>query len=227
MTRNNDTTHDPVLGGEIALYLNERGVESPFSTKIQSLVPTAVTYDMIRQNVESILSLLGLDLNNDSIARTPERVAKMFIEEAFRGLDYSNFPRCTTIENHMKVDEMIIVRDISVQSMCEHHLVAFTGNACVGYIPKTRLLGLSKFNRVVDFFSRRPQVQERLTEQVYHALSYILDTDDVAVVIECAHHCVKLRGVRDVNSETVTSKMGGRFLSKPEARAEFLTLARR
>lgn len=222
-----DNGCDVELGGKIATHLKGLGVETPFKESIQSFQPSDLLYDYLVQRFEEILCAFDLDMADDSLEKTPERVAKMYIEEAFKGLNYANFPTCTTIENKMKVDEMIIVRGISVQSMCEHHLVAFTGNASIGYIPKTKLLGLSKFNRVVDFFSRRPQVQERLTEQVYHALSYILETADVAVVIECAHHCVKLRGVKDVNSETVTSKMGGRFLSKPEARAEFLTLTKR
>lgn len=169
-----------------------------------------------------IMEFLDLDLSNDSLKKTPSRVAKMYIEEIFWGLNYDNFPEVSVFQNSMKVDEMILETS-SVMSTCEHHFVPFVGKAYTAYIPNTRLLGLSKFNRVVDFFSRRPQVQERLTEQIAATLQLALGTENVAVVIKAEHMCVKLRGVKDQNSITVTSKMSGHF-RKPEVRAEFFAL---
>lgn len=214
------------LGYEIEDMLYKRGLETPRDPNKLFWSTESINPSYIAGNIESTLGVLGLDLDDDSLRETPRRVAKMYLEEVFRGLDYRNFPKCTTIENKMRVDEIVLCKDIAVYSTCEHHLVPFTGVAHVGYIPKDKILGLSKFNRIVDFFSRRTQVQERLTEQVYATLSYILGTVDVAVVFECTHHCVRLRGVKDVNSSTITSKMGGRFLTKPEARMEFLKLAK-
>lgn len=215
---------DPDLGLDIHQTLKDSKVESPFIEGAGA--GESVQIPLIKDYIKSLLNVMNLDVNHPSLKETPDRVAEMYVLEAFRGLDYNNFPKCTTIPNESKIDEMIIVRDIAVTSMCEHHLVAFTGIAHVGYVPDKKLLGLSKFNRIVDFFSRRPQVQERLTEQVYYALEHILGTPNVAVIVECVHHCVRLRGVKDVNSSTVTSKMGGLFLAKPEARGEFLKLAK-
>jgi GTP cyclohydrolase I len=167
---------------------------------------------------------LGLDLTDDSLADTPKRVAKMFVNEIFWGLDYEAFPKCTTIQNKMGYNEMLIERNINVQSNCEHHFVVIDGLATVGYIPKDVVLGLSKINRVVEYFAKRPQVQERLTEQVFHALEYILDTDNIAVVIDAQHYCVKSRGVEDTGSTTITSKLGGAFKNDPTTRAEFMSI---
>ena len=126
----------------------------------------------------------------------------------------------------MNYNEMVVERNISVQSNCEHHFVVIDGLATVAYVPNKKVLGLSKINRIVEYFSKRPQIQERLTEQVYHALSFILDTEDVAVMIDAQHYCVKSRGVEDTGSSTITSRLGGGFKSDPEVRAEFLALAR-
>jgi GTP cyclohydrolase I len=170
------------------------------------------------------MKTMGLDLNDDSLTDTPKRVAKMYVNEIFWGLDYDAFPKCTTVDNKMKYDEMVVERNVNVQSNCEHHFVIIDGLATVGYIPKQKVLGLSKINRIVEYFSKRPQIQERLTEQVYHALSYILETENVAVVIDAQHYCVKSRGVEDVGSSTVTSKLGGCFKSDPAVRAEFMNI---
>ena len=148
----------------------------------------------------------------------------MYVNEIFWGLDYEAFPKCTTVDNKMKYDEMVVERNVNVQSNCEHHFVVIDGVATVGYIPKQKVLGLSKINRVVEYFSKRPQIQERLTEQVYHALQYILETDDIAVVIDAQHYCVKSRGVEDVGSSTVTSKLGGVFKKDPAVRTEFMNI---
>jgi GTP cyclohydrolase I len=150
----------------------------------------------------------------------------MYTQEIFWGLNYANFPKATAVGNTMKYDELLATK-CTVRSVCEHHLVPFTGTAWIGYLPKTKILGLSKFNRVVDFFSRRPQIQERLTAQITAALQLILETKDVACVIRAAHMCVMLRGIEDHQSETVTSEMGGRFFSKAPLRQEFLNLVNR
>ena len=170
------------------------------------------------------MRILGLDLSDESLIETPKRVAKMYVNEIFWGLDYEAFPKCTTVDNKMKYDEMVIERNVNVQSNCEHHFVVIDGLATVGYIPNQKVLGLSKINRIVEYFSKRPQIQERLTEQIYHALQYILETDNVAVVINAQHYCVKSRGVEDVGSSTVTSKLGGCFKVDPSVRAEFMNI---
>ena len=162
------------------------------------------------------MKLLELDLSDDSLVDTPKRVAKMYVNEIFWGLDYEAFPKCTAVDNKMKYDEMVIERNINVQSNCEHHFVVIDGVATVAYI--------SKLNRVVEYFAKRPQIQERLTEQVYHALSYILDTENIGVIVDAQHYCVKSRGVEDVGSSTITSKLGGCFKNDPAVRNEFMNI---
>jgi GTP cyclohydrolase I len=180
----------------------------------------------IEKSFSHIMQVLGLDLDDDSLCDTPKRVAKMYVNEIFWGLDYEAFPKCTAVDNKMKYNEMVCERNINVQSNCEHHFVVIDGLATVAYVPNQKVLGLSKINRIVEYFSKRPQIQERLTEQVFHALQYILETEDVAVMIDAQHYCVKSRGVEDTGSSTVTSKLGGGFKSDPAARAEFYQLAR-
>lgn len=170
-----------------------------------------------------VVQTLGLDLSDDSLAETPHRIAKMYVSEIFSGLDYHNFPKVTQIDNKMKVKEMIKVRDIGVSSTCEHHFVTIDGTATVAYIPSNKVIGLSKINRIVRFFAQRPQVQERLTEQVLVALQTLLETDNVAVSIEAVHYCVKARGVMDVNSKTQTTALGGSFREDARTRAEFFS----
>jgi GTP cyclohydrolase I len=199
---------DKDLGLRVKNYLIEKGVETPmkdynFSNEYKKTE--------IENYFRKIMELLELDLEDDSLMDTPRRVSKMYVDEIFFGLDYSNFPKATVVDNKMKYDEMVVERNINVQSNCEHHFVIIDGCAHVSYIPNNKVLGLSKLNRIVEFFSKRPQIQERLTEQIYYALSYILETENVAVVIEANHYCVKSRGIQDVNSDTVTSKLGGVF----------------
>ena len=179
-------------------------------------------YRRIVQSFTDITRTLGLDLNDDSLAETPHRIAKMYVDEIFSGLDYSRFPKISVISNKMQVEEMVQVDDIDVVSTCEHHFVTIDGRARVAYIPKDKVIGLSKINRIVRFFAQRPQVQERLTQQVLVALQTLLDTDDVAVTIDAVHYCVKSRGVMDSNSRTRTTSLGGAFKSDPSTRAEFL-----
>lgn len=197
--------------------LLDLGIETPMKPGPQG------QFQNIRECFKVVMESLDLNLEDDSLQRTPERIAQMYTEEIFYGLNYDNWPEFQLFENTMQVDEMI-AETCTVMSTCEHHFVPFIGKAYIGYIPKTKIIGLSKFNRVVDFFARRPQVQERLTEQIAATLRYCLGVEDVAVVLKCEHYCIRIRGVQDQQSVTVTSKMGGAFKNKPEARAEFLAL---
>lgn len=210
------------LGREIHALLESKGIETPMTIKTEDEIQT--NHNKIEQHVASIMSELRMDLSDDSLKDTPRRVAKMFCHEIFGGLDYDNFPQDTTIENRMGVDEIVCVRDITVRSTCEHHLQPIYGVAHLAYIPNEKLLGLSKFDRILDFFATRPQVQERLTEQVYATLVYILGTEDVAVFIDAAHFCMRMRGVKDAKATTVTSKMGGRFRTQEAARREVIAI---
>lgn len=181
----------------------------------------------IQQHMRSVLELLGLDLRDDSLEETPHRLAKMYVDEIFSGLDYQTFPKITKIQNRMKVSEMVLVDDITLTSTCEHHFVTIDGKVAVAYYPKDWVIGLSKINRVVQFFAQRPQVQERFTEQILTAFQTILETEDVAVYVKATHFCVKCRGVKDTNSQTITSAFGGVFLQDRETRKEFLSLLTR
>jgi len=219
------TKTDSKLGEEIHYYLEEKSVETPMQESALLKPITDFERNKIQNNFKDILITLGLDLTDDSLAQTPSRMGKMFLNELFWGLDYHNFPKCTTVENKMGYDEMVIERNIKVNSVCEHHLVTIYGNgANIAYIPDKKVLGLSKLNRIVEYFCRRPQIQERLTEQIFYALEYILGTSNIAIVIEAEHFCVKSRGVEDVNSDTVTSKLGGLFKKESALRAEFMGL---
>lgn len=199
--------------------LIERGLETP-------MVPGTLSAEEKRQRIQAhfteIMKVLGLDLTDDSLVDTPRRIAKMYVDEIFGGLDYRHFPKLTVVENKMRCDEMIRIGDIDLSSTCEHHFITIDGTATVAYIPKSKVIGLSKINRIVAFFARRPQIQERLTEQVLLALQTLLETDDVAVSITATHFCVKARGVMDANSHTTTTALGGAFKLSPETRREFL-----
>ena len=217
----NKTKTDPALGLKVHEHLKLCGVETPMW---RSGMDRKDKIAEIEKHFDFIMNVLGLDLEDDSLRETPKRVAKMFVNEIFWGMDLEAFPKCTTVDNKMKYDEMVIERNINVQSNCEHHFVVIDGKATVAYIPKQKVLGLSKINRIVEYFSKRPQIQERLTEQIYHALQYILETDDIAVLIDAQHYCVKSRGVEDVGSSTITSKLGGEFKTDLAVRAEFMNL---
>jgi GTP cyclohydrolase I len=196
-----------------------RGLETP-------MVESGLSPDEKRARIQAhfteIMRVLGLDLSDDSLVDTPRRIAKMYVNEIFGGLDYRDFPKLTVVENKMACDEMIRVGDINLSSTCEHHFITIDGTATVAYIPKKKVIGLSKINRIVAFFARRPQIQERLTEQVLLALQTLLETDDVAVSITATHFCVKARGVMDANSRTTTTALGGVFKTSAETRREFL-----
>ena len=199
--------------------LMDAGLETPM---IPVDMNTEQKYQRIKTAMTEVLTTLGLNLEDDSLHRSPHRIAKMYVEEIFTGLDYANFPKITVIENKMQVEEMVKISKISVNSTCEHHFVTIDGRAKVAYIPKRKVVGLSKVNRIVRFFSQRPQVQERLTKQVLVALQTLLETEDVAVTIDATHYCVKSRGVMDFNSETQTTSLGGCFKENHKTRAEFL-----
>lgn len=220
--------YDPELGEKVHRHLEELGVETPLlPLPAEARTPIKRRQEIIEGKICDILDLLGLDILDDSLAETGKRVAKMFCYEVFEGLDYAKFPKCTAIENKMGHDEIVLVRNNVIRSTCEHHLQPIYGRVHVGYIPDKKVIGLSKLNRVSDFFASRPQVQERLSEQIWHALNYILETEDIAVVIEAEHFCMKMRGVEDSCADTVTSKMGGRFRTNEAARLELMSLIRR
>lgn len=215
------TKTDSVLGASVNEMLLELGVETP----MVGLTPLTSEdkYASIKDAVFDIMQCLGLDTEDDSLARTPHRIAKMFLDELFWGLDYDNFPKITTIENKMQYNSLLMERHIKVHSMCEHHFVPIIGEAFIAYIPNEWVIGLSKINRVVEFFCRRPQVQERLCEQIFHTLRYILGTESVAVLIRAEHSCVKVRGIEDINSDTQTCRFSGAF-NEVATRGEFYSL---
>ena len=219
----NKTKCDPELGQRVHEHLVKMGVETPVTP---NNIERKDKIDKIESHFTEIMKIMGLDLSDDSLIETPKRVAKMYINEIFWGLDYEAFPKCTTVDNKMKYNEMVCERNVSVQSNCEHHFVVIDGLATVAYVPKDKVLGLSKINRIVEYFSKRPQIQERLTEQVFHTLQFILETEDVAVMIDAQHYCVKSRGVEDTGSSTVTTRLGGGFKTDIAARAEFYQIAR-
>ena len=207
--------------------IDTRAAEILSHVRPSPVLETALTADekieKVKLHFSEIMQILGLDLADDSLKETPKRVAKMYVNEIFEGLDAKNFPKITTIENKMKYDQMVCVRNIEVMSTCEHHFQPIHGQATVAYIPRDKVIGLSKMNRIVDFFCRRPQVQERLTKQIADCLQYLLDTDDVAVHINAKHYCMISRGVQDTQSTTTTSDLRGAFKKQDITRTEFLT----
>ncbi|MBB1427945.1 GTP cyclohydrolase I FolE [Shewanella sp. SG44-2] len=221
MTTINDITRAELSAEALKVQqaLVAHGLETP-------LVPSNMTseqkYQRIKGLMTEVVSTLGLDLTDDSLAETPHRIAKMYVNEIFSGLDYANFPKITQIDNKMGVEEMVKISNISLVSTCEHHFITIDGFAKVAYIPKDNIIGLSKINRIVRFFAQRPQVQERLTQQILVALQTLLATDDVAVSINATHYCVKSRGIMDTSSSTQTTALGGCFKANPASRAEFL-----
>ncbi|MDX1452811.1 MAG: GTP cyclohydrolase I FolE [Oleiphilaceae bacterium] len=199
--------------------LIEKGLETPV---VNTPLNNQQKYERIKGLMNEVMQTLGLDLKDDSLCETPHRIAKMYVQEVFSGLDYANFPKISVIDNKMGVDEMVKVNNISLTSTCEHHFVTIDGIASVAYIPENKIIGLSKINRIVRFFAQRPQVQERLTQQILLALQTLLETENVAVSIQATHYCVKSRGIMDANSETSTTALGGSFKTNAQTRAEFL-----
>jgi len=177
--------------------------------------------DIIKDDVFHIMETLGLDLTDDSLKGTPMRVAKMFVKEIFGGLNPDKKPKASTFDNKYKYGEMLVEKNITVYSTCEHHLLPIVGRAHVAYIANGSVVGLSKMNRIVDFYAKRPQVQERLTIQIVKELQRVSNTDDVACIIDAKHLCVNSRGIRDIESSTVTAEFGGKF-KEQDTRKEFL-----
>ena len=181
-----------------------------------------VKIELIEKHFRHIMEIMGLDLSDDSLKGTPKRVAKMYIKEVFSGLDPKNKPAIALFENKYKYNQMLVEKDITVFSNCEHHFVPIYGEAHVAYISSGKVIGLSKLNRIVEYFSKRPQVQERLTVQIANELKQALETEDIAVVIDAKHMCVQSRGVRDSGSSTVTAYYGGKF-EEETTKKEFLS----
>jgi GTP cyclohydrolase IA len=179
--------------------------------------------ELIEKHFTEIMNILGLDMTDDSLKDTPKRVAKMYVKEIFSGLNPANKPDITLFENKYSYRQMLIQRNIAVKSNCEHHFVPIIGKAHVAYISNGNVIGLSKLNRLVQYCSKRPQVQERLTVQIAGEISKALGTEDVAVMIDACHHCVCSRGVQDQDSSTITAEFRGKF-TESETRAEFLKL---
>lgn len=202
--------NDTRLGIEVNDYLTKMGINTPMTSNVMRERDEKV--QKITELTAQILEVLGLDLSNDSLEETPLRVAKMYVDEIFSGLRTDTFPKCTTVKNSFcHGDEFVLEKNITLYSDCEHHLRPIIGKAHIAYIPGDRVLGLSKLNRITQYFAQRPQVQERLNQQIAHAIAYITGSDDVMVVIEAAHTCVSQRGIKDTNSSTVTATCLGQF----------------
>jgi GTP cyclohydrolase I len=178
--------------------------------------------DLIERHFAEIMNILGLDLSDDSLKGTPHRVAKMFVKEVFSGLNPDNEPKIKLFENKFNYNQMLVEKDIKLNSYCEHHFVPIIGKVHIGYISNGSVIGLSKINRIVKYYAKRPQLQERLTQQIANELKKALNTEDVAVVIEATHMCVTMRGVEDESSNTTSSSFNGRFLNN-DIRNEFFT----
>ncbi len=182
--------------------------------------------ELIEKNFREIMEVLGLDLDDDSLKDSPRRIAKMYVKEIFSGLNPDNKPQITVFKNNYNYKRMIVEKDITLFSTCEHHFVPIIGKAHVAYFPADNVIGLSKLNRIVQFYSKKPQLQEKLTEEIARGMMKVLETEDVAVMIEADHLCIRSRGVNDVNSKTVTSSFNGRF-NEHETSNEFLKSIKR
>ena len=189
------------IGTSLETPVKERAFELSDERKIE----------VIEKKFEEIMKVMGLDLTDDSLSGTPKRVAKMYIQEIFSGLNPANKPKIALFENKYQYGEMLVEKNITFYSNCEHHFVPIIGKAHVAYISSGKVIGLSKINRIVQYYAKRPQVQERLTVQIANELKQLLDTEDVAVIIDAEHLCVSSRGIKDVNSTTITSQFHGKF----------------
>ncbi len=212
MTNDYDEMGDDHIASSIETPLREGAFDISDDEKIEK----------IQAHFGEIMDILGMDMTDDSLKDTPKRVAKMFVSEIFGGLNPDKKPKMSTFDNKYRYNQMLVEKDITVYSTCEHHFLPIVGRAHIGYISNGRIIGLSKMNRIVDYFSRRPQVQERLTVQIVKTMQEALGTKDVACVIEAKHLCVNSRGIRDIESSTVTAELGGRFKHDASTRKEFL-----
>ena len=209
---NVDAIGDEHVGTSIDTPLRDDAFDMSDGAKIEA----------IASKFRDIMEIMGLDLSDDSLSGTPHRVAKMYVQEIFAGLNPANHPDVKTFDNVYGYDHMLVERNITLNSTCEHHFLPIVGVAHVAYIPEGKVVGLSKLNRIVDHYAKRPQVQERLSRQVLKALQVILGTQNVAVVMDAKHLCVSSRGIQDEGSSTVTASYGGLFETAPDVRAEFL-----
>ncbi|MEX2596087.1 MAG: GTP cyclohydrolase I FolE [Salibacteraceae bacterium] len=217
----NTMANNQDLLDELDYEHNWNGLSTPLRNDAQDLSPDE-KISKIQTHFRHIMETLGMDLTDESLQDTPKRVAKMFVNEVFKGLRSDTKPEIKLFKNNYKYQEMLVERDITVYSYCEHHFVPIIGKAHVAYISNGNVIGLSKINRLVEYYAKRPQVQERLNEQIARALKEVLNTEDVAVVIDAEHLCVKSRGIQDTSSSTVTASYHGQF-KKQDKRNEFLT----
>lgn len=213
---------DKNLGLAVEAHLKSLGINTPTIDSALE-VDSQTKIEIIEKHMTVILETLGLDLTDDSLAETPHRVAKMYVDEVFSGLLPENFPKCTTVENKFSgSDDFVLEKGITLYSDCEHHVRPIIGSADIAYIPGKKVLGLSKLNRIVAHFAKRPQVQERLTQQIAEAIAYVTESEHVIVRIDAKHLCVSQRGIKDTNSSTVTMTAKGRFQEESQLRNEFL-----
>lgn len=212
---NNDELNDELGNNHISTSINNPLRNDAFAISDEQKI------ELIKKDVEHILETLGMDLTDDSMKGTPNRVAKMFVKEIFGGLNPNKKPSSSTFENNYKYGEMLVEKNITLYSTCEHHLLPIVGRAHVAYISNGTVVGLSKMNRIVDYYAKRPQVQERLTMQIVQELQRVLHTEDVACIIDAKHLCVNSRGIKDIESSTVTSEFGGKF-KEDKVKREFL-----
>jgi len=215
LNNNNNNGHDLIGDNHVATSLETPMREDAF------LLSDGQKRVFIENKFREIMNVLGLDLTDDSLNGTPHRVAKMFVKEIFSGLNPENKPKISVFDNKFKYGEMLVEKNINMNSTCEHHFLPIVGKAHVAYVSSGQVIGLSKINRVVDYFARRPQVQERLTVQIANELKRILKTEDVAVIIDAKHLCVSSRGIQDEGSSTITAEYGGVF-KDPLRKEEFL-----
>jgi len=215
--------NNPELGRAVNKYLDTLGINTPITALVKE--DREEKHRKVADLTKEMLEVLGLDLTDDSLEETPMRVAKMYVDEIFSGLRYDTFPKCTTVENKFcHGDEFVLEKNITLYSDCEHHLRPIIGQAHIAYIPGEKVLGLSKLNRITQYFAQRPQVQERLNQQIAHAIAYITGSQDVMVVIEAGHTCVSQRGIKDTQSSTVTACCLGEFgVHNSELRKEVMS----
>lgn len=224
MSEHQNKKTDAELGRQVQTYLYEKGLLTPTNENYAKM-QNSQKFEIIKNNFDEILNTLGFDLNDDSLSDTPARVAKMYINDLFWGLDWDNFPKCTTVENKMCApNEFVLVKDIDIYSVCEHHLQTVDLKVDVAYIPNEKVMGLSKAARICRFLAATGSVQERLNHQATETLKYILNTDNVVVRMEGIHYCMRCRGVEDGSSSTVTMAASGKFAEQDSAlRREFLS----
>ena len=217
-----DSKSNKELGIKVKEHLAKLGINTPtISEKLNKNSDEKI--EKITEYMVKIMETLGLDLKDDSLQDTPKRVAKMYVNEIFAGLIPDNFPKCTTVDNKFSgVDDFVLEKNITLYSDCEHHIRPIIGSVSVAYIPKNKVLGLSKLNRIVQYFGQRPQVQERLTQQIAEAIAFVTESEDVIVRVDAKHLCVSQRGIKDNNSSTITLTAKGRFQNESELRKEFI-----